>query len=254
MARTSPCVPTPAETLAAASPGRRCALAAASGAAPHEPAAAALLTTIALVATLTASLTLANAAHAAAPSATSPAAASDATPSPAVAAPAASAPAAPLSEDCFDELENGRTAEIACLFPLRLSDSERTELEKGSRGYVRDVTCTLTVRVPRATVATAIAARDHVFESPEQPVVCTVTTHKSTFDVTATFAPRVVFRNDVAVEASPGLANVKGVSRVLSWPVVQFVNRWPSIRKGLMQVVDAYRLHARTRADRAPRP
>lgn len=171
------------------------------------------------------------------------------------AAPATSsgtAPETPLSEDCFDELENGQGAEIACLVPLRLSDTERTELETGSRGYVKDVACTLTVRISRATIAEAISAADHVFESPEQPVTCTVTTHKSRFDVTATFAPRIVFKNDAAVEATPGLANVKGVNRAISWPVVMFVNRWPSIRTGLMRVADAYRRHARGRHENGP--
>lgn len=154
----------------------------------------------------------------------------------------------PLSEDCFDELENGQGAEIACIFPLRLSEQEKADLEAGSRGYVKDVTCTLTVRIARKEVAEAITAKDHVFQSPEQPVACTVTTGKSTFDVTATFAPKVVFKADQAVEAMPGLGNVKGVSSVISWPVVAFVNRWPSIRSGLLQIVNAYRVHARKRA------
>ena len=150
-----------------------------------------------------------------------------------------------LPDDCFAELENGNGAEIACLFPLRLSETEQAELEKGSRGYVKNVVCTMTIRIPRADVERAMTARDLEFKSPEQPVSCTVTTYKSTFDITGTFAPRVEFKNDVAVEASPGLANVEGISRVISWPVVQFVNRWPSIRKGLLQIVNAYRAYAR---------
>lgn len=151
----------------------------------------------------------------------------------------------PAAEDCFEDLEKGTRAEIVCYFPLKLSPIEQAELEKGSRGYIKNVDCTMTIKVARSLVEAAITASDHVFQSPEQPVSCTVTTHKSSFDITATFAPRVVFKGDVAVEASPGLANVKGVSRVISWPVVQFVNRWPSIRKGLMQVVDANRAHRR---------
>lgn len=150
-----------------------------------------------------------------------------------------------LPEDCLAELDNRSKPEIACSFPIRLSEEEQAELEKGSRGYVKNVSCTMTIRIDRREVDTAIAATDHVFQSPEHPVSCTVTTHKSTFDVTGTFAPRVVFKNDAAVEATPGLGNIKGVSRVISWPVVQFVNRWPSIRKGLLQAVNAYRAHAR---------
>lgn len=163
-------------------------------------------------------------------------------------------PPAGLPEDCFAELEQGTGQQIACLFPLRLSDAEQAELEKGSRGYIKNVTCAMTIGIPRADVEVAIAARDHVFQAPDQPVTCTVTTRKSSFDVTGTFAPRVVFKDDVAVEASPGLANVKGVSRVISWPVVQFVNRWPSIRKGLLQIVNAYRAHARNKPAATPNP
>lgn len=147
--------------------------------------------------------------------------------------------------DCFEQLENGNEPEISCAVPLDLSESEQKELEAGSRGYVKDVACTLSVRIPRHAVEAALRAPEIVFQSPEQPVVCRVTTHKSAFEITATFAPRFVVKDDVAVEATPGLGNVKGVSRVISWPVVQFVNRWPSIRSGLLQIVNAYRSHAR---------
>lgn len=170
--------------------------------------------------------------------------------SPPPASPAATAPAASAPDDCFEQLENGTGAEIACEVPLRLSAEEQGELEKGSRGYVKNVACRLSVRIVRAEVQAAIAARDIVYESAPQPVACTVTTHKSSFDITATFAPRFVVSDDVAVEATPGLANVKGVTRVLSWPVVQFVNRWPSIRNGLLQIVNAYRTHARMKASK----
>lgn len=150
--------------------------------------------------------------------------------------------------DCLDDLRSGSGPEIACEFPMSLSAEERAELEKGSRGYVKDVRCTLSVKIARDKVSEAIAARDLVFQSPDQPVVCTVTTPKSTFDITATFAPRIVIKNDVAVEASPGLGDVQGVTRVISWPVVVFVNRWPSIRAGMLQAVNAYRAHVRKTA------
>lgn len=129
------------------------------------------------------------------------------------------------------------------MFRMRPSPEERAELDAGSRGYVRDFDCRLTVRIARALIDQALAANDFSFQSPEQPVVCTITTTKNTFDVTATFAPEVVFKNGVAVSATPGLANVKGVSRVISWPVVQFVNRWPSVREGMLTIVNAYRTH-----------
>jgi hypothetical protein len=164
----------------------------------------------------------------------------------AVSEPAASKPAnPPLSDDCFAELTSGTSQEIACLFPLSLSGQERADLKANSRGYVENVTCMLVVRIARAMVDETIAKPDHIFESPDQPVTCTVTTPKSTFDITAVFAPRVVIAGDKATEASPGLGNVKGVSRVISWPIVQFINRWPSIRAGMLQIVNAYRDHTR---------
>lgn len=155
----------------------------------------------------------------------------------------AGAPAAPLSDDCFAEVENGTGPDIACLFQMQPSAAERAELEAGSRGYVKDFACRLTVRIPRAEIDRALAAVDYAFKSPEQPVVCTITTYKSTFDVTGTFAPEVTFKNGVAVSATPGLGNVKGITRVISWPVVQFVNRWPSVREGMLTIVNAYKAH-----------
>ncbi|MDX2307404.1 MAG: hypothetical protein NW216_04120 [Hyphomicrobium sp.] len=152
--------------------------------------------------------------------------------------------------DCFEQLERGSAPEISCAFPLRLTDQEQADLKAVSRGYVENVSCRMSIRIARKLIDDAITAADHVFESPEQPVVCTVTTPKSLFDVTATFAPRVVFKGDMAVSASPGLSNVKGISSVISWPVVAFVNRWPSIRSGLVEIVNAYRVHARKRAAR----
>jgi len=158
----------------------------------------------------------------------------------------------PISDDCFEALENGTGPWLSCRVPLRLSPLEQSELEKASRGYVKDVSCMLTIQIERAALDAPLASPDYVFESPEQPVACTVTTYKATFDITATFAPRVVFKAHAAVEATPGLANVKGVSRVISWPLVQFVNRWPSIRKGMLQVVNAYLERQRDGTLRAP--
>lgn len=157
----------------------------------------------------------------------------------------ATLPAGAAEQDCFEQLQVGTAPEIACMVPLRLSETEQAELEKGSRGYIKNVACSLTVRIARSALEAAITSADTTFQSPEQPVVCSVTTAKSTFDITASFAPRIVIAGDTAVEATPGLGNVKGITRVISWPVVQFVNRWPSVRSGMLQVVNAYRTHHR---------
>ena len=161
---------------------------------------------------------------------------------------------AALSEDCFAELESLDGRDIACAFPMRLTDEERADLKRVTHEYLRDLTCRLEVRIARKAIDEAMAASDLVFQSPEQPVTCSVTTPKSTFDVTATFAPRVVFTGDKAVEASPGLANVKGVSRVLSWPVVFYVNRGSGIRTSMLQIVNAYREFARKKKQAGSAP
>jgi hypothetical protein len=160
-------------------------------------------------------------------------------------------PSPALSDDCFAELESGKSREIACTFPMLLTRDERADLQRITRQYLQDVNCRLDVRIAREAVDQAISARDHVFQSPEQPVVCTVTTKSSTFDIKATFAPRVVFKNDIAIDASPGLANVTGVSRILSWPVEQYVNRGPGMRSSMLQIVNAYRKYAREKKQQA---
>ena len=219
---------------------------------PRHFAHARMLLLILLVQTVLASISVTEPVQAAEPTAAAePApAAVPATP------PKPSAPASEetLSDDCFDELEHGAAGLIACRVPLTLSPTEQDELEKGSRGYVKNVSCMLTIKIERGDLEIPLAAPAHVFESPQQPVTCTVTTYKTTFDVAATFAPRVTFKDGTAVKATPGLANVSGVSRVISWPVVQFVNRWPSIQNGMLQVVNAYLARKRERRQGHPSP
>lgn len=170
------------------------------------------------------------------------------------AAPAPETAKPALSDDCFAELEKGTGAEIACYFPMLLTADERKDLQRITRQYLQDLTCRLEVRIERAAIDAALRAKDHVFQSPEQPVSCKVTTKSSTFDVTATFAPRVVFKDDKAIDGSPGLGNVTGVSRILSWPVVQYVNRGPGMRSQLLLIVNAYREHARRKAKETTAP
>ena len=65
-----------------------------------------------------------------------------------------------LSDDCFAEVETGTGLDIACIFAMRPSSSERAELETGSRGYVKDVACRMTVRIERAEIDKALVAVD----------------------------------------------------------------------------------------------
>ena len=56
-----------------------------------------------------------------------------------------------------------------------------------------------------------------------------------------TFAPQATFKDGIAVTATPGLANVEGVNRYLAWPVVQYVNYAPGIRREMAAIIDVYR-------------
>ena len=98
----------------------------------------------------------------------------------------------------------------------------------------------MTIRIERRLIDEALGAADHVFQAPAQPVTCDVVTSKSTFPITFTFAPRVEFKDGAAVKASPVMDGVTGVSRILSWPVVTYVNHSREIRDGMLQVVNAY--------------
>lgn len=143
--------------------------------------------------------------------------------------------------DCFDELENGTNAVFACRYPVALAEQERKDLKRITRGYLEDVTCSVNVRINRGMVDRAVQDTDYVFQSPEQPVTCDVKTHKSVMRITATFAPKVTFEDGKAVSGSPGLDNIKGVTRVLSWPVKKYVNWSPHVRDTMVLIINAYR-------------
>jgi hypothetical protein len=161
---------------------------------------------------------------------------------------AAKAPAGVI--DCFADLMSGKSAEIVCEFPVEPSPQELEELAKSTRGYLKDVHCMVSIRIPRADVMAAITNPDHVFQAPPQPVACELEANLSKdqtkiIAVGGTFAPRVVFKGGVAVEATPGLANVQGVTRVLSYPVELWVNRGAMVRDGMLTVVNAWVSHMR---------
>ena len=150
--------------------------------------------------------------------------------------------------DCFDDLERGTSKDIACTFPIKPSAAEKLELEKQTKGVLKDATCSVAIRIERALIRTAIEQSDFVFQAPPQPVTCEVTAHirkVGVYPITGTFSPRVVFKDGQAVEATPGLANVTGVTSVISWPVVTYVNRGGMIRDGMLQVVNAWLGHMR---------
>jgi hypothetical protein len=161
---------------------------------------------------------------------------------------------AAAANDCFADLMSGTAPDIVCQFPVRMTEEERAELEKTTRGYFKGATCLVSIRIDRALIAVTVDAVDHTFQSPPQPVTCDVIGQLSdkeppkTYPITGTFAPRVVLKDGRAVEATPGLGNVAGVPRVVSWPVETWVNRGGTVRTGMLQAINAWLDHMRQRA------
>jgi hypothetical protein len=145
--------------------------------------------------------------------------------------------------DCFQELERGRGAEIVCAFPTRLAQTERAELRRLTGDLLQDASCLVDIRIERRLVLDALAAEDHVFDAPPQPMRCEIATRDGIVPITGYFAPRVVFREGRAIEATPGLDNVEGVPVYLAWPVVQYVNRSGTIRDNMLAIINALRSH-----------
>jgi hypothetical protein len=150
---------------------------------------------------------------------------------------------------CVAALEDRTTPTVACQYVAALSDEERTDIRLLTRDLVRDASCTVEVKIDRSLVTPALTATDYAFESPAQPVTCTISTSGSILEIKGTFAPRVTFKKGSAVDGSPGLANVTGVNSYVAWPVVQYVNHSPGIRRDMLAMINAYR-GARTAAVR----
>ncbi|KAB2849746.1 MAG: hypothetical protein F9K44_07040 [Hyphomicrobiaceae bacterium] len=154
---------------------------------------------------------------------------------------ASSSGASAQDRDCIHQLikENGR--EIACTLPLQMTEKDLADLRKASRDILQDASCVLTIKIERALISDAVAnAQMHVFESPPQPVACEIKTKETAIPVSFTFAPRVEFKDGQAIRATPGMANVSGVSRLLSLPVVVFINSSRHVETGMLETVNAY--------------
>ncbi len=158
------------------------------------------------------------------------------------------APAAALGGDlagsldaCLDAIAGRKGDEISCKYKTLLTEQERSDMQRLTRGLLKDASCVVNVKIARALVETALTKDDHVFEATPQPVSCEITTGDGGFPITATFAPKVLFKGGVASEGTPGLGNVTGVNKYVAWPVVQYVNRAPGIRKAMLEIINRYR-------------
>jgi hypothetical protein len=145
----------------------------------------------------------------------------------------------PLS--CFAALGRSGDPHINCTHQTWMTPQEQADVRRLTRNYVLDAKCTLQVSIPRSDVEAALAASDRVFAAPPQPVSCEIITSGGLMPIAATFAPNVVFKDGFAVSATPGMANVTGVNSYLAWPVVEYVNRSPTIGDEMVRMINAYR-------------
>jgi hypothetical protein len=149
---------------------------------------------------------------------------------------------------CLAALANTVNPAIVSTYAARLSDEERSDIRRLSRDYVQDASCRVEVRIERTLVDPALTLPDLTFDAPPQPVSCEIKTSAKVIAITGTFSPRVTFKHGLAVDGTPGLANVSGVNAYLAWPVIQYVNRAPGIRKSMLAMINAYRASLRTPA------
>jgi hypothetical protein len=141
---------------------------------------------------------------------------------------------------CFTEIARGRGTDLVCSYPAWLADKERDELRRLTRDVLQDARCVVSVRITRALITSALIEANHTFEAPPQPVACEITTNGKPFQINATFAPRVVIKDGVAIDASPGLANVSGVNSYVAWPVVEYINRSATVRTEMIKMINTY--------------
>lgn len=144
-------------------------------------------------------------------------------------------------EACLEAVSSRKGEEISCKYKTLLTAQERTDMQRLTRGLLKDASCLVNVKIARALVEPALTKDDHAFEATPQPVTCDITTSGGGFPISATFAPKVLFKGGVASEGTPGLGNVTGVNKYIAWPVVQYVNRAPGIRKSMLEIINRYR-------------
>lgn len=146
----------------------------------------------------------------------------------------------PTLNNCLWELARGQGSQLVCDYPAWLADKERTELRRLTRERLQDAHCDVSIRIDRALVQRALRESNHTFVAPPQPVRCEIATRDTPIVIDATFAPRVVIKDGIAVDATPGLANVSGVNQVLAWPVVEYVNRSGTVRNEMLSMINGY--------------
>ena len=143
--------------------------------------------------------------------------------------------------DCYSALRRPTGERLACTHDVWMTDEERAEVQKLTRGYLLDARCSVAVDIDRKLVDEAMAASDRVWDAPPQPVTCQLQTSGGPMTIGGTFAPHVIFKDGFAVDASPGLANITGVNSYLAWPVVAYVNGASSVKSEMATMINAFR-------------
>lgn len=164
--------------------------------------------------------------------------------------PALAGSAQGAAPNCWRALEAMPGPRFKCEHQTWMTDEEKADVMKLTRGYLKDARCTVKVDVEAALVSEAMVAGTKVVDVPPQPVSCVLETSGGPMTVSGTFAPHVEIKDGVAVSATPGLANVTGVNTYLAWPVVAYVNHAPGITKEMARMINAYRATRSARADR----
>ena len=118
--------------------------------------------------------------------------------------------------NCFWELARGTGSDLICEYPVWLADKERAEMRRLTREMLQDAHCTVSIRIARSLLTHALTEANYTFEAPAQSVECDLTTRDNTIAISATFAPRIVIKDAVAVDATPGMADVVGVNSYLA--------------------------------------
>ncbi len=147
----------------------------------------------------------------------------------------------PRERNCFVQLLEQTGPKIDCEHPAWLTDDEKADIRKITREYLHDARCTIKIVIERAKIDAALVASDLTFESPPQPMTCVITTKGGDTTVTGTFAPKVVFKDGLAISATPGLANIAGINSYLAWPVVHYINNAQRIGAPMLMMINAYR-------------
>lgn len=168
-----------------------------------------------------------------------------------VATPPALAASAKQPPDCFASLRQAGAPRLVCVHEAWMTNEERADLQKLTRGYLLDARCTVSVDIERRLIDEGLAASDRVLDLPPQPVICKLQTSGGPMTISGTFAPHVVFKEGFAVDASPGLANVTGVNSYLAWPVVAYVNGARHIKSEMAAMVNAFRAQLNPRQQAA---